>query len=372
MTDIIVDQPLISYYANMNDAQDCLSSDEGSNLYDVVREGKKNKFVCKIQDCKKVFRFKSEIERHVSAHSETRPFKCTFPGCQRNFKRGDALENHVRGQHTGEAPLTCTFPGCNLTFTTSAKLRYHTLLHSEEKPYKCSILNCGRSFVTYSQLKQHERSTLVHRKLEKNSDRKTSAGDNESVKSSESEDKMINMTETPVKKIRSEPAYNNINNSYENYFAPLMAKQMPWQAVYSKNFESQEIVHEMQNDSECYNDQVLLEGVLSENEVLKKELEDSTNLLNIMKNQINQVKMMMPEDIQNFMMAQYNASLLKVEPCTKEVDSYFTETDKNLDTFLADNFLPGTEFYDDDVTCKELDLLKEINFENFSFFPLSK
>lgn len=42
-----------------------------SPQYSVNQEGC---FICSYKDCGKVFRFKSEIKRHVIKHSEERPF----------------------------------------------------------------------------------------------------------------------------------------------------------------------------------------------------------------------------------------------------------------------------------------------------------
>ena len=139
--------------------------------------GKKQNFICKLPDCGKIFRYKSEILRHISTHSDFRPHPCPYDGCKKSFKRADALENHVR-THTKETPFICTVAECSLKFTTKASLRYHILKHKDQKIYKCNfpgkvtlifailnILGCSKAFITIFQLKQHEKSACIHKKI---------------------------------------------------------------------------------------------------------------------------------------------------------------------------------------------------------------
>jgi len=134
------------------------------SLYDVQLSGKKQNFICKLPDCGKIFRYKSEILRHISTHSNFRPHPCPYDGCKKSFKRADALENHVR-THTKETPFICSVSDCNLKFTTKASLRYHILKHKDQKIYKCNFPGCSKAFITIFQLKQHEKSACIHKKI---------------------------------------------------------------------------------------------------------------------------------------------------------------------------------------------------------------
>lgn len=118
---------------------------------------------CTFPTCRKFFRFKSEIIRHVAIHSSSRPFHCKHKGCNKTFKRLDALENHVR-IHTMTTPFYCTVPNCERKFTTKAGLRYHILKHKDARSYKCTFPGCGKSFITVSHLRQHEKSSVFHAK----------------------------------------------------------------------------------------------------------------------------------------------------------------------------------------------------------------
>jgi hypothetical protein len=102
-----------------------------ANMYDLVAEEERKKFVCKQPGCGKIFRYKSEIERHIATHSESRPFICQYDNCFKAFKRSDALENHIRSSHTKETPFACPFPDCGMKFTTHGSFRYHVLKHNK-------------------------------------------------------------------------------------------------------------------------------------------------------------------------------------------------------------------------------------------------
>lgn len=135
-----------------------------NDMYEVKVSGDNKSYLCKHSDCGRIFRFKSEIVRHIATHGSERPFTCEFEGCGKSFKRQDALENHIR-IHTKENPFVCEFDSCGKTFPTKASLRYHMLKHKDEKTYTCSHPGCGKAFLTLFQLKQHERADNLHKKI---------------------------------------------------------------------------------------------------------------------------------------------------------------------------------------------------------------
>ena len=119
---------------------------------------------CTYPGCGKIFRFKSEISRHIAIHSSNRPYHCNHKGCNKSFKRLDALENHAR-IHTKATPFICNFANCDQKFTTKAGLRYHLLKHKDERSYKCTLPGCNKSFITASHLRQHQRLSAFHTKM---------------------------------------------------------------------------------------------------------------------------------------------------------------------------------------------------------------
>jgi hypothetical protein len=219
-------------------------------MFEVQSKGKQKNFMCKFPDCGKVFRYKSEIVRHIATHSEFRPYICDHPGCNKSFKRRDALENHTR-THTKEKPFECPHEECDLKFPTKASLRYHLLKHEGQKVYKCSFPGCDKNFLTLSQLKQHENSSSVHKNIKIN--------------------------------YQMEP-YENIYYAEE----PALEKKLPqaYQDVpdffggWDSNVKSESnIEQKVETEYE-------LNKALKENENLRKKLEESQKLISILQQRV--------------------------------------------------------------------------------------
>ncbi|CAL4920793.1 unnamed protein product [Urochloa decumbens] len=71
--------------------------------------------ICTDESCGKRFSSHKYLKRHQCVHSEIRPFKCPWDGCEMNFKWLWAQTEHVR-VHTGERPYKCSAPSCGQTF----------------------------------------------------------------------------------------------------------------------------------------------------------------------------------------------------------------------------------------------------------------
>ena len=69
------------------------------------------------------------------SHNPSKPFKCTFPKCEKSFKTKSYL---------GAGCLPCS------------QLEIHMRLHTEDDPYKCTYKGCNRSFSSPKSLKHHE------------------------------------------------------------------------------------------------------------------------------------------------------------------------------------------------------------------------
>lgn len=92
--------------------------------------GIKGPFQCPLPNCNKSFKYKSEMQRHISSHREERTFQCPYENCGKSYKRKDALDYHKR-THTGETRYECPFPGCGQKFATSRSLKQHKMKHEE-------------------------------------------------------------------------------------------------------------------------------------------------------------------------------------------------------------------------------------------------
>ncbi|TKV98188.2 hypothetical protein SEVIR_9G542600v4 [Setaria viridis] len=71
--------------------------------------------ICTDESCGKRFSSHKYLKRHQCVHSDKRPFKCPWDGCEMTFKWLWAQTEHVR-VHTGERPYKCSAPSCGQTF----------------------------------------------------------------------------------------------------------------------------------------------------------------------------------------------------------------------------------------------------------------
>ncbi len=139
-----------------------VSSPDSSLFLETISDHKRS-FKCLFPGCEKVFRFKSDMKRHIIVHSKERPYFCEYPNCSRSFKRPDALKHHLQ-THNEDFPFPCTIPGCDSRFQKRASLQYHLEKHKDEK-FFCNFPGCQRSFLTLKHLKQHQRAKPYHDKL---------------------------------------------------------------------------------------------------------------------------------------------------------------------------------------------------------------
>ena len=93
---------------------------------------------------------KSPYKSHASTSGANRN-ACKI--CGKIFSRSWLLKGHVR-THTGERPFRCTFPNCDKAFADKSNLRSHLLIHkTERKTYSCP--KCSRSFAQKRYLHKH-------------------------------------------------------------------------------------------------------------------------------------------------------------------------------------------------------------------------
>lgn len=126
----------------------------------------KNGYECGENGCNKTFTRKDSLDRHMTAHEDTRKrFPCTLCsryGGSNGFTRKDHLAQHMRGYHrltSTEKVVSkpcCPHAGCmvdssasndprtNLTFETLDMYQAHMRKVHKETPFHCHAPGCDR------------------------------------------------------------------------------------------------------------------------------------------------------------------------------------------------------------------------------------
>uniref|UniRef100_M4BLM7 C2H2-type domain-containing protein n=1 Tax=Hyaloperonospora arabidopsidis (strain Emoy2) TaxID=559515 RepID=M4BLM7_HYAAE len=114
----------------------------------------KNIFRCTFPGCGREFQLKGNLKRHVNIHKGDKKFACKF--CDKKFLRKADMEVHYR-VHTGEKPYRCKYQVCGKCFARRSDLLSHERTHTGRKPYACAFPGCDRSFARKFDLHKHQR-----------------------------------------------------------------------------------------------------------------------------------------------------------------------------------------------------------------------
>ncbi|XP_073319158.1 uncharacterized protein [Pagrus major] len=110
------------------------------------QEPELNHFSCPV--CKKAFKVRINVVRHMRIHTGEKPFSCSI--CGMRFSRSSNLTSHIR-VHTGEKPFTCSV--CKTSFSDRSNLSQHMRIHTGERPFSCLV--CDKKFTRSNQLRRH-------------------------------------------------------------------------------------------------------------------------------------------------------------------------------------------------------------------------
>lgn len=99
--------------------------------------------------CSKFFANVSDLKLHGRSHTNDRPYRCTFPGCQKKFRVNSHLSAHM-DTHNTHKNYKC--PSCNKMFQTRGARRIHQRTHAAVLS-KCEI--CHKTFKQRSHYVRH-------------------------------------------------------------------------------------------------------------------------------------------------------------------------------------------------------------------------
>ena len=103
--------------------------------------------------CGKFYTSAARLRDHTLTHTNTRPFPCTE--CGHRFYTNRQLKMHTIRIHTMERPYHCQI--CGKNFVVKYELKIHMISHTGQKDAQCKI--CLRFFRDKKKLKQH---SVVH------------------------------------------------------------------------------------------------------------------------------------------------------------------------------------------------------------------
>ena len=269
----------------LSDNTNLSSPGSNSQFYERVMVGDKKMFKCLSPGCGKTFKFKSDMERHVVIHTNTRPYACAHPSCGKTFKRPDALKSHME-THNEEVHLECPVPGCKAQFQKKSALQYHLLKHQKPNHFLCSFQGCHQTFTSYNDLKQHQkkdcqskRASAATQKIEKKTTpvqeadetfvfdiSDDSSKDFENFSWNEEEEEELQILSSPTKKLHTNET----------------GMRVPLQKTDSFDFSERSSAGPLpEKDKQDYTTSGFIQSIckqlLQENAKLKKELEDKMN-----------------------------------------------------------------------------------------------
>jgi len=84
------------------------------------------------------------------------PNFCYYEFCNASFKNKYNLKRHINTKHLGIRRFECEV--CGKKLASKQNLVEHRFIHSNEKPFKCSYFGCNKSYRQSSQLCIHKRT----------------------------------------------------------------------------------------------------------------------------------------------------------------------------------------------------------------------
>ena len=115
-----------------------------------------NQYVCRESDCNFETTVLRSLVEHKYSHLNDKPFKCNIDGCIKTYKRNHDLLFHQRIIHLTDNQYICDEIDCNFKTIYKNNLVLHKQIHSNVKPFKCDFDGCNKTFTTKGSLKKHK------------------------------------------------------------------------------------------------------------------------------------------------------------------------------------------------------------------------
>lgn len=110
---------------------------------------------CTWPGCPKTFNRPARLRDHLNSHANSRPFKCTYDDCDKDYIEVKHLKQHIKAVHTLERKHVCPREGCGKSFVTGTRLKRHQAVHEGAERFRCE--DCGQSFRKKETLSKHVR-----------------------------------------------------------------------------------------------------------------------------------------------------------------------------------------------------------------------
>ena len=83
-----------------------------------------------------------------------RPYQCKVANCDKSYTTRFSLRRHI-ASHSAIKQHVCVL--CFKTFTLAQYLKEHTYIHTQQKPFKCDFNGCQRAFRQAGKLSMHKK-----------------------------------------------------------------------------------------------------------------------------------------------------------------------------------------------------------------------
>lgn len=178
----------MSFRRQVDEEKRIMSEDvsDGSDIYSAY------KYKCSFTGCDLEFRRKDRLDSHEYTHTQVKKFKCTEENCGKSYITSSHLQRHKRTAHSKSTEIVqCSFASCDAFFYSDASMKTHCRdIHSEKlREFECEICNekfrrktqlrqhmfahtghyryacdkCGKGFLMLSRLKNHEHSHRIRK-----------------------------------------------------------------------------------------------------------------------------------------------------------------------------------------------------------------